>query len=128
MEKRMHKQLSRLTVPCEGLIWQAACNFFGRIGLEELITELLKKHGTKTHRSSLEYLRLEWIGVDAIEALRAAQEAAKVGWPAFDELPFKVAIWSCYRRYLADSLIQALPVELIPAPVKGLRLELDLGL
>ncbi|OPK07401.1 hypothetical protein [Pseudomonas sp. VI4.1] len=124
----MHKQLSRLTVPDEGLVWQAACRFFGRSGLENLITELLEKHGPKPRLSSLEYLRLEWVGADAIEALSAAQAFAKVGWPAFDELPYKVAIWSCYRRYLADSLIQALPVELIPAPVKGLRLELDLGL
>ena len=32
------------------------------------------------------------------------------------------------RHYLAESLIQALAVELIPAAVKGLRVELDLGL
>lgn len=125
---RMHKQQSRLTVPCEGLIWQAAYKFFGRVGLEQFLIELLQNHRTKPQLNSLEYLRLEWIGVDAIQALRAAQAAAKVGWPAFDELPYKVAIWSCYRRYLADSLLQALPVELIPAPVKGLRVELDLGL
>lgn len=125
---RMHTQQSRLTVPSEGLIWQAACKFFGRVGLEQFISELLHNHRTKPQRSSLEYLRLEWIGADAIEALRAAQAAAKIGWPAFDELPYKVAIWSCHRRYLADSLLQALPVELIPVPVKGLRVELDLGL
>ena len=120
--------LSRLTVPNEGLIWQAACEFFGRGGLEQLVTELLGKQGPKPSRSSLEYLRLEWVGADAIEVLRAAQTVSNVGWPAFDELPHKIAIWSCYRRYLSHCLIQALPMKLIPAPVKGLRLELDLGL
>lgn len=123
----MYKQLSRLAVPNEGLVWQASCNFYGRVRLEDIITELLKQYGPKPSRSSLEYLRLEWVGADALEALCAAQATAKVGWPAFDELPQKVAIWSCYRRYLADSLIQALPVRLIPAAVKGLRVELDLG-
>lgn len=91
----MH-MLSRLTVPNEGLIWQTACEFFGRVKLEGLITELLEKHGRKPSRNSLEYLRLEWVGADAIDALRAAQAAANVGWPAFDERPQKVAIWSCY--------------------------------
>lgn len=120
--------ISRLTVPNEGLIWQAACELFGNVGLEQIVAELLEKHGPKPSRCSLEYLRLEWVGADAIEALRAAQAAANAGWPAFDELPHKIAIWSCYRRYLAHCLIQALSVKLIPAPVKGLRLELDLGL
>ena len=124
----MNMQLSRLTVPNEGLVWQAAGEFFGCVRLEQLVIELLEKHGPKPSRSSLEYLRLQWVGADAIEALRAAQAVANVGWPAFDELPHKVAIWSCYRRYLADSLIQALPMKLIPAPVKRLRLELDLGM
>jgi hypothetical protein len=123
----MHKQLGRLTVPSEGLIWHAACEFSGCVRLEQLIIELLEKYGPKPSRSSLEYLRLEWVGADAIEALRAAQAVANVGWPAFDELPHKVAIWSCSKRYLADSLIQALPVKVIPAPIKRLRLELDLG-
>jgi len=120
--------ISRLTVPNEGLIWQAACELFGNVELGQIVAELLEKHGPKPSRCSLEYLRLEWIGADALEALRAAQAAANVGWPAFDELPHKIAIWSCYRRYLARCLIQALPVKLIPDPVKGLRLELDLGL
>lgn len=120
--------ISRVTVPNEGLIWQAACELFGNVGLEQIVAELLERQGPKPSRCSLEYLRLEWGGADAIEALRAAQAAANVGWPAFDELPHKIAIRSCYRRYLAHCLIQALPVELIPAPVNGLRLELNLGL
>lgn len=124
----MHIQLNRLTVPSEGLIWQAASELFGNAGLEQLLIELLKKHGPRPSRCSLEYLRLEWIGADAIGALHAAQTAVNVGWSSFDELPHKVAIWSCYRRYLAHCLIQTLPVTLIPASVKGLRLELDLGL
>lgn len=34
---------------------------------------------------SLEYLRREWLGVDAVEALQAAQAASKSGWSAFNE-------------------------------------------
>lgn len=55
----MHKQLGRLTVPNEGLIWQAACEFFGCVRLGQLVIELLEKHGPKPSRSSLQYLRLE---------------------------------------------------------------------
>lgn len=81
----MQRRQSRLTVPNEGLVGQAACSHFGRLDFERFLTELLQRHRDEPQMKSLEYLRREWLGVDAVEALQAAQAASKSGWSAFNE-------------------------------------------
>lgn len=119
---------ARLTVPNEGLIWQAACAHFGRECLEQVVTDLLRNHGKRPRRNSLTYLRREWLGVDALEALQGALKATDLSWPAFDEMPKHVAILECYRWYFAHKLLQALPPKRVPEGAKPLRVELDMGL
>lgn len=127
-DTRGGSNLTRITVPREGMIWQAACSHLGQEALQALVTDLLINHGQRPRRNSLLYLRREWLGIEALEALQAALKATDLSWPAFDDMPNTVAILECYRWYLAIELLKALPVNLVPDELKGRRIELDMGL
>lgn len=102
--------------------------YLGTDGLHQVVVDLLQSYGPRPIRSSIEYLRREWVGEEVLLVLRNARSEAGIGNPAFDGLPEYVALLSCYSRHLADGLLQKIPVDKLPPVLKGFRLEHDLGM
>lgn len=88
----MQKNRTRLTVPQEGMLWKAALMHWGAEGLHQAVVDLLQNFGPSPIRSSIEYLRREWVGEEVLLVLKNARSEAGIGNPAFDSLPERVAL------------------------------------
>jgi hypothetical protein len=118
----------KITTPLEGQLWKLAVATLGAQALEQLVVELLKGH-QRIHRVNMYgFLRLEWLGQDALETLRKGQRLAGAELAFFGDDPIKVAILHCHSGHLLRGIVQALPPEVLPEDVLEWRVQLDLGL
>jgi len=62
-----------ITSPHEGQLWQLAVNTLGSQDLEQLVAELLKSHVRTRSVNMYGFSSIEWLGQEALEALRRAQ-------------------------------------------------------
>lgn len=118
----------KITTPLEGQLWQLAVTTLGAQGLEQLVAELLKSHVRARAVNMYGFLRLEWLGHEALEALRRGQRQAGAELSFFGKDPTKVAILHCHSGHLLRGIVQALPPEVLPKDVLEWRMELDVGI
>lgn len=116
----------RITTPVEGQIYQLALAELGSEGLASVVAACLVRPVTRRPVDTLGYLRREWLGQEALEAVREGQErAAKSRWGSADD---KVSLSLGDKARLCNAVIQALPIDSLPAELIELRLALDLAL
>ena len=97
-------------------------------GLEQLVAELLMSH-VRTHAVNMYgFLRLEWLGQKALEALRKGQRRAGAELAFFRDDPSKVAILHCHSGHLLRGIVQTLPPDVLPENLLEWRMQLDVGL
>ncbi|WP_260958475.1 hypothetical protein [Pseudomonas citri] len=118
----------KITTPLEGQLWQLAVATLGAQGLEQLVAELLKSHVRARTVNMYGFLRLEWLGQEALEALRKGQRRAGAKLAFFEDDPSKVAILHCHSGHLLRGIVQTLPPEVLPEDLLEWRMQLDLGL
>lgn len=115
----------RITTPIEGQIYQIALAQLGAEGLACVVAECLARPVTRRPVDTLGYLRVQWLGQEALEAVREGQQrAAKSRWGG-DEHKVSISLGDQSRLWRA--VIQALPIESVPAEFIELRLALDIG-
>ncbi|RAI70844.1 hypothetical protein DOZ80_10260 [Pseudomonas fluorescens] len=117
-----------ITVPREGEIWKLAVEALGAQRLQDVVEELLKGYQGKRKVDNLGYLRREWLGREALEALRTGQRLAGKEPRIFEENPNAVALPNGHRSHLLRGLVQALPANRLPVDLVEWRLQLDLGM
>lgn len=111
----------------EGLLWRTALEHLGDTELHQVVVCLWVKAGPPT-RPTVEYLDSAHVGDDVLHILRAAQATAGAVVPYRPVEPGRIAIYSAHAEYLADELLQAMPVGKLSPSLKGARLEVDLGM
>lgn len=115
----------RITTPAEGQIYQLALAALGAEGLTEVVAACLMRPVTRRPVDTLGYLRVQWLGQEALEAVREGQQrAAKARWGGDEQ---KVSISLGDKARLCNAVIQALPIAALPAEFIELRLALDIG-
>ena len=119
---------SRLNLSQEGMLWKVALAHLGATGLHQAVVDLLHSFGPQPPRSSLEYLRRQWVEVDVLRVLEKAFAEAGTGMPSRDALPEHIALLSCHSQHLADGLLHFLPLKKLTLELRGCRLEHDLGM
>lgn len=119
---------SRLNLSQEGMLWKVALAHLGATGLHQAVVDLLHSFGPQPPRSSMEYLRRQWVGVDVLRVLEKAFAEAGTGMPSLDALPEHIALLSCHSQHLADGLLHFLPMKKLTSELRGYRLEHDLGM
>lgn len=117
-----------MTIPREGEIWKLAVETLGAQRLQELVQELLKGYVNNRNVDILGYLRREWLGGEALTALRAGQRLARGEPLTHEENLDTVAISNGHRAHLLRGVIQALPVDRLPENLLEWRLQLDVGM
>lgn len=115
----------RITTPIEGQIYRLALAELGAEGLAQVVAACLAKPVPRRAVDTVGYLRLEWLGREALEAVREGQQcAAKSRWGCDAE---KVSIGLGDKSRLLKEVLQAVPVAALPAEFIELRLALDIG-
>lgn len=115
----------RITTPAEGQIYRLALAELGAEGLAQVVAECLSKPMQRRAVDTLGYLRLEWLGREALEAVREGQQrAAQSRWGSADD---KVSVSLGDKARLCNALLQSLPIAVLPAEFIELRLALDVG-
>jgi hypothetical protein len=117
-----------INVPREGEIWKLAVATLGAHVLQDLVERLLKSYVKTRKVDNLGFLRLEWLGFEALEALRTGYRLAGTGPHIFGENPNFVALPNGHRSHLLRGLVLALPVDRLPVDLVEWRLQLDLGI
>lgn len=118
----------RLNLCQEGMLWKVALAHLGASGLHQTVVDLLHGFGPKPPRSSMEYLRREWVGEDVLHVLEKAFAEASTGMPSHDALPEHIALLSCHSQHLADGLLHFLPLTKLTSELRGYRLEHAIGM
>ena len=117
----------RLNLSQEGVLRKIALAHLGASGLHQAVVDLFQGFGPKPPRTSMEYLRREWMGEDVLLVLEKAFAEAGTGMPLLDALPEHIALLSCHSQHLADGLLHFLPLKKLTSELRGYRLEHDLG-
>lgn len=111
----------------EGLLWMTALQHLGPVALHHIVVELWTKAEPRA-RATVEYLESLHVGNDVLNILRIAQVSVGAVVPYRPLEPDRIAIYSAHAEHLADKLLEAIPVEKLPLSLKGVRLEVDLGM
>lgn len=116
----------RITTPIEGRLYQLALAQLGCEGLACVVAACLARPVKRRAVDTVGYLRLEWLGAEALEAVREGQQrAAKSRWGSADD---KVSVGLGDKARLCNAVIQSLPITVLPHELVELRLALDLAL
>jgi len=118
----------KITTPLEGQLWQLAVATPGVERLEQLVAELLAGYMGTQMVNMYGFLRLEWLGHEALEALRRGQRQAGAELSFLGEDPTKVAILYCHSSHLLRGIVQAMPPEVFPEDLLEWRMQLDVGI
>lgn len=118
----------RITTPREGQRWKLAVATLGAERLEQLVAELLKSYVRTRPVNMYGFLRLKWVGPEALAALPNGQRLAGAELAFFGEDPTKVAILHCHSGHLLRGIVQALQPDVLPENLIEWRMQLDLGL
>jgi hypothetical protein len=76
----------------------------------------------------LGYLRCEWLGPEALAALREGLRLARREPLIYEDKLDSVALSNGHRAHLLRCIIQALPVDRLPEDLLEWRLKLDIRL
>lgn len=115
----------RMTTPMEGKIYQIALAHLGAEGLACVVAECLARPVTRRAVDTVGYLRIEWLGAEALESVREGiQRAAKARWGSDGQ---KVSLGLGDQSRLCKAVLQAVPVAVLPVEFIELRLALDLA-
>ena len=86
----------KITTLLEGHLWKLAVGTLGAERLEQLVADLLRGY-VKTHKFNMYgFLRLEWVGHEALEALRKGQRLAGAELAFYGVDPTNVAVLDCH--------------------------------
>ncbi len=118
---------TRLKMSQEGLLWKTALSHLGATELHQVVVGLWVE-ALPSARPTVEYLESLHIGNDVLNILRIAQVAVGAVVPYRPLEPDRIAIYSAHAEHLAGKLLQAMPVGKLPPSLKGIRLEIDLGM
>jgi hypothetical protein len=118
---------TRLKMSQEGLLWKAALEHLGPIGLHQFVVEIWASIRPAA-RPTVEYLDSDHIGGDVLNILRIAQTAVGAVVPYRSVESGRIAIYSAHAEHLAHGLLHAMPVGKLPPSLKGPRLEGELGI
>ncbi|WP_019579863.1 hypothetical protein [Pseudomonas mandelii] len=116
----------KITTALEGQLWKLAVATLGSQALEQLVAELLKGYERTRAVNMYGFLRLEWLGPEALAALRNGQRLAGAKLAFFGDAPDEVAILHCHSAHLLRGIVQALPPEALPEDLIEWRTQLDL--
>ena len=111
----------------EGLLWKTALSHLGATELHQVVVGLWVE-ARPSARPTVEYLESLHIGNDVLKILRIAQVAVGAVVPYRPLEPDRIAIYSAHAEHLAGKLLQAMPIGKLPPSLKGVRLEIDLGM
>ena len=111
----------------EGLLWNTVLEHLGHKSLCETVVVLWTKFRPPL-RTTVEYLNSDHVGDNVLSILRAAQVTVGAVVPNRPAEPGRIAIYSAHAEYLADELLNIMPVEKLPRSLRGTRLEDDLGI
>lgn len=115
----------RITTPAEGKIYQLALTELGSEGLASVVAECLSRPVQRRAVDTFGYLRVEWLGAEALAAVQEGQQRAKKArWGCDGQ---KVSIGLGDKARLCHAVIQALPIAALPPELVELRLALDLA-
>lgn len=117
-----------ITVPQEGKIWQLAAATLGVESLAHQVAELLASYVKARPVDILGYLRSEWLGVEALQALREGQRLVAKRPRLFEDNPDAVALPNGQRYHLLRGIVAALPPDTLTEDLLEWRLQLDLGM
>lgn len=117
----------KITTSLEGQLWKLAVTTLGTLALEQLVVELLKGCVKTRAVNMYGFLRLEWLGEEALKALRRGQRLAGVESEFSREDPTKVAVLHYHSSHLLRGIVQALPLDVLPVELLEWRMQLDLG-
>lgn len=95
--------------------------------LAHLVAELLASYVKTRPVDILGYLRSEWLGAEALQALREGQRLAAMGPRLFEDNPDAVALPNGQRYHLLRGIVVALPPDTLTKDLLEWRLQLDLG-
>lgn len=118
----------KITAAHEGQLWKLAVATLGTQALEQLVAELLKGYVRTREVNMYGFLRLEWLGSEALAALRNGQRLAGAELAFCRNAPDEVAILHCHSTHLLRGIVQALPPEALPEGLLEWRTQLDLGI
>lgn len=111
----------------EGLLWNAALEFLGPERLHQTVVDLWV-NANSASRSTVEYLDSDVVGDAVLDVLRVAQISAGAVVPNRPSEPERLAMYSGHAEYLADELLNIIPVENMPRSLRGFRLTRVMGL
>jgi hypothetical protein len=118
---------SRLDISQEALVWRAAFSHLGSAGFHQALLEIWNGAGLPT-RATVEYLDKHSVGDAVLSIVRAVQIAVGALVPYRDPSPDRLVLYSRHAQVLADGLLLRVPVKVLPQALKGIRLEMQLGL
>jgi len=118
---------TRLKMSQEGLLWKAALNHLGLIGLYEVVFKLWQGAQPPTC-ATVEYLDSHHVGIDVLNILRIVQIAVGAAVPYRPAESARIAVYSAHAEHLAAELLKIMPVGKLSRSLKGTRLEDDLGI
>lgn len=118
---------TRLNMCEEGLLWKAALGFLGPERLHQTVVDLWANANSRS-RSTIEYLGSDVVGNAVLDVLRVAQISAGAVVPNRQIEPERLAMYSAHAEYLADELLNIIPVENMPRSLRGFRLTRVMGL
>ncbi|MFJ2385885.1 hypothetical protein [Pseudomonas koreensis] len=118
----------KITPLLEGQLWKLAVTTLGAQGLQQLVAELLKSHVKTRAVNMYGFLHVEWLGQEALEALRNGQRRAGAELAFLGDDPSRVAILHCHSGHLLRGIVQRLPPEVLPSGLIEWRMQLDLGI
>ncbi|WP_027922599.1 hypothetical protein [Pseudomonas sp. URMO17WK12:I12] len=118
----------KITTSLEGQLWKLAVATLGSHALEQLVVERLKVCVKTRAVNMYGFLRLEWLGEEALKALRRGQRLAGAELEFSRDDPTKVAVLHCHSSYLLRGIVQALPLDALPVELLEWRMQLDLGM
>ena len=118
---------SRLDISQEALVWRTAFSHLGSAGFHQALLEIWNGAGLPT-RATVEYLDKHSVGDAVLSIVRAVQIAVGALVPYRDPSPDRLVLYSRHAQVLADGLLMKVPVKVLPQALKGIRLEMQLGL
>lgn len=115
----------RITTPIEGQLYQLALAHLGAQNLVTVVSACLARPVKRRAVDTVGYLRVEWLGAEALAAvLEGQQRAGKQHWGSTHH---KVAVSLGDKSRLYQTLLQVIPIAALPAELIELRLALDIG-
>ncbi|WP_095124666.1 hypothetical protein [Pseudomonas sp. Irchel s3a12] len=115
----------RITTPIEGQLYQLALAHLCAQNLVTVVSACLARPVKRRAVDTVGYLRVEWLGAEALAAVQEGyQRAGKRRWGSTRD---KVAVSLGEKSRLYQALLQAIPIEVLPAEFIELRLALDVS-